>query len=41
MTLLALKTLVSEYIGQAHDLDAIPMASSVVRRDLERMAEDE
>jgi hypothetical protein len=24
MTLLALKTLVSEYIGQAHDLDAIP-----------------
>lgn len=37
----ALKTLVSEYIGQAHDLDAIPMASSVVRRDLELMAEDE
>jgi len=32
---------VSEYIGQAQDLDANPMASSVVRCDLERMAEDE
>lgn len=31
----ALKTLVSEYIEQAQSFDAIPMASSVVRRDME------
>jgi hypothetical protein len=37
----ALKTLVSEYIGQAHEIDAIPMVSSVVRLDLEPMAVDE
>lgn len=37
----ALQTLVSEYVEQARAFDAIPMASSVVRRDLELMAEDE
>jgi hypothetical protein len=36
----ALQTLVSEYIEQARAFDAIPMASSVVRRDLELMAEE-
>ena len=35
----ALQTLVGDYIDQARDLDAIPMASSRVRRDLELMAE--
>ena len=31
----ALKALVSEYIEQAGELDAVPMASSVVRHDME------
>ncbi len=33
----ALKALVADYIEQAHRLDAIPMASSVVRRELEQL----
>lgn len=35
----ALKALVSDYIEQAHELDAIPMASCTVRRDLELATE--
>jgi hypothetical protein len=34
----ALKALVADYIEQARDLDAIPMASSIVRRELQRAA---
>ncbi len=33
----ALKALVADYIEQAHRLDAIPMASSVIRRELEQL----
>ena len=36
----ALKALVADYIEQAHKLDAIPMASSIVRRELERLGAD-
>jgi hypothetical protein len=36
----ALKALVADYIEQAHRLDAIPMASSVVRRELEQLSAD-
>jgi hypothetical protein len=34
----ALKALVADYIGQARELDAIPMASSIVRRELQQAA---
>jgi hypothetical protein len=34
----ALKALVADYTSQARDLDAIPMASSIVRRELQRAA---
>jgi hypothetical protein len=34
----ALKALVADYTSQARELDAIPMASSIVRRDLQRVA---
>lgn len=34
----ALKALVADYIEQARELDAIPMASSIVRRELEQAA---
>ncbi len=34
----ALKALVADYIEQARDLDAIPMASSIVRRELQQAA---
>jgi hypothetical protein len=34
----ALKALVADYISQARELDAIPMASSIVRRELQRVA---
>ena len=36
----ALKALVADYIEQAHKLDAIPMASSIVRHELERLSAD-
>jgi len=34
----ALKALVADYTAQAAKLDAVPMAASVVRRHLERLA---
>jgi hypothetical protein len=34
----ALKALVADYTSQARELDAIPMASSIVRRELQRVA---
>jgi hypothetical protein len=34
----ALKALVADYTEQARELDAIPMASSIVRRELQRVA---
>jgi hypothetical protein len=33
----ALKALVADYTEQALDLDAIPMASSIVRRELQQV----
>jgi hypothetical protein len=36
----ALKALIADYIEQAHKLDAIPMASSIVRHELERLSAD-
>ncbi len=36
----ALKALVADYIEQAHKLDTIPMASSIVRHELERLSAD-
>lgn len=36
----ALKALVADYIEQAHRLDAIPMASSGIRRELEQLGAD-
>ncbi len=37
----ALRDLISEYIGQARNIDAIPMASSVIRRDMQLTAANE
>jgi hypothetical protein len=34
----ALKALVADYTSQARELDAIPMASSIVRREIQRVA---
>jgi hypothetical protein len=36
----AVKTLVRDYVGQARELDAVPIASSKTRRELELMERD-